>query len=167
MPKSIIGKFFGIIRPSLDWLHSHYNLDICILQFDNQLEKDLSLINGPPLSLPSTPLPYPLHPSLSSPPQVSMEDVQGLMRRYGVLNWIEMSARNLSNLGKLERIFVALSRQMVSVRESMEVTRSGKKNNVITLSDDWELITAPDDPVPHYAYQAQDQQLRAKLNCRC
>lgn len=99
-----------------------------------------------------------------------MEEVQSLMRRYKISNWIELSAKNLGHLSKLEGVFMALAREMSSVREQMEMTRSEKiaKRSVITLADDWEVITAPEDPIPHYAYVAQDEQRRRKSqNCRC
>ena len=88
--------------------------------------------------------------------------MSSLMRRYGVSNWLEVSAKNLSDLAKLERIFVALAQQMVDVRETIELTRSAKlaRRSVIILPDDWELLSAPDYPVPKYVYQAQDQQLK-------
>ena len=100
-----------------------------------------------------------------------MEDVQTLMRRYRISNWIELSAMNLGHLSKLEGVFMALAREMSSVRQQIEMTRSEKlaQRSVITLADDWEVITAPEEPVPHYAYVPQDEQLRQRKaqSCRC
>lgn len=100
-----------------------------------------------------------------------MEEVQSLMRRYKVSNWIELSAKNLAHLSKLEGVFMALAKQMSSVRQQIEMTKSAKlaQQSVITLADDWEVITAPEDPVPRYAYVPQDEKLRRSRaqNCRC
>lgn len=100
-----------------------------------------------------------------------MEEVQSLMRRYKVTHWIEMSAKKLSHLSKLEGVFLALAKQMSSVREQIELTKSAKlaRKSIVTLPDDWEVLTAPEDPVPRYAYVAQDEQLRRRRaqNCRC
>jgi hypothetical protein len=83
-----------------------------------------------------------------------------------------MSATNPAHLSKLEGLFIALARQMSEVREQIEMTRSAKlaQRSVINLTDDWEVITAPEDPIPHYAYAAQDERLRQRhkvSSCRC
>ncbi len=92
------------------------------------------------------------------------------MHRYRITEWVELSAKQLSHLPKLESIFTTLAREMVSVRESMELTKSAKllRQNVITL-DDWEVISAPESPVPHYAYRDQDSRARrrSKTCSRC
>ena len=103
--------------------------------------------------------------------QVSREDVEKLVRRYHISNSLELSAVQLSSLPRLETMFVHLAQQMNSIREEMEVTKSAARlrEGVITLpEDDWEIITAPEEPVPHYAYRAQESGRRHRpSSCRC
>ncbi len=98
-----------------------------------------------------------------------MEDVQRLMIRYRMSDRIEICAKDISHLSKLEDIFMALTNQMLSIREQIELTKSAKlaRKGVITLSDDWEVITAPEDPIPHYAYSAQDDRIRQRRAHKC
>lgn len=109
-------------------------------------------------------------PLATPPPQVKPEEVQRLVRRYRITEYVELSAKQLSHLPKLEGIFTTLAQEMNSVRESMELTRSAKmlRQDVITL-DDWEVIETPESPVPHYAYRDQDDRVRnrSKTCSRC
>ena len=98
------------------------------------------------------------------------------MRRYRISDWIELSAKNLIHLPKLEGIVMSLAKEMCSVREQIEMTKSEKlesasrRRDVISLSDDWEVIAAPDNPVPRYAHVDQDERLRrlqTRPKCRC
>ena len=84
---------------------------------------------------------------------------------------MELSAKQLSQLPKLEGIFITLAQEMTRVRESMELTRSAKllRQDVITLDDEWEVINAPESPIPHYAYRDQDHHAKthSKTCSRC
>lgn len=77
----------------------------------------------------------------------------------------------LSDLTKLDGLFVKLAREMIDIRRTMEMTRSAsiaaKKCDVIVLSDEWEVISAPDEPVPHYAYKAQESYSRSRKCSHC
>ena len=87
-----------------------------------------------------------------------------------MLEYVELSAKNVSSLENLDTVFVRLSRAMLDVRQSMEMTRSmvESKANVVTLSDDWEVITAPEAPIPTYAYRSQDAaRSRFPKKCAC
>lgn len=99
--------------------------------------------------------------------QVSREEIQGLVRKYQIVHWVEISAKQLSYLPKLESVFVTLARQMCNTRRQTELTKSAAmaQQDVITLSDDWEIVTAPDDPVPHYAYREQEEWRRKRCLC--
>ncbi len=83
--------------------------------------------------------------------------------------YLELSAKDITQLSKLEQLFVDLARQMLSVREKMEFTRSESlARSVIQLADDWEMISAPEDPIPQYVHRHQDDRLRNKAsNCSC
>ncbi len=92
------------------------------------------------------------------------------MHRYRISQWVELSAKQAPHLSKLEGIFTTLAHEMASVRDSMEMTRSGKmRQDVITLDEDWEVISAPESPIPHYAYKDQDSHVRnrSKTCSRC
>ena len=85
---------------------------------------------------------------------------------------IELSATDLTQLSELEHLFVNLARQMLTIREKMEFTRSESlgHNSVIQLgiSEDWEVISAPEDPIPRYVHRHQDERQRYKMkNCSC
>jgi len=87
-----------------------------------------------------------------------------------MLEYVEVSAKSTSSLEDLDAIFVRLSQAMLDVRQSMEMTRSmvESKTDVVILSDDWEVITAPEAPVPTYAYRAQDAaRSRIPKKCSC
>lgn len=81
-------------------------------------------------------------------------------------DYVELAAVKPSELDKLDNLFVSLSREMVRVRQAMETTRSSsfaskkekdKEGTVILLSDDWDVINAPEEPIKRYAYRTQSR----------
>ena len=60
---------------------------------------------------------------------------------------------------------------MVRIREEMEVTQSvAFANEVIKLrstSDEWEILSAPNEPVPDYVFNLQEQKRLQPQKCRC
>ena len=102
--------------------------------------------------------------------QVTQEDVQRLMLRYKISNSAELSAKQLSYQPRLEGIFVSLAQEMNEIREKIELTKSAalQREGVITLAEeDWEIITAPEGPVPRYAYRPQEERRLRYNGCRC
>ena len=83
-------------------------------------------------------------------------------------HFIELTAKKLSELTKLEDAFINLSRHMNSIREQTELTKSAKRSeSVIQLegSEGWEIILTPDEPIPQHVYGPQDS--RRKKCSRC
>lgn len=101
---------------------------------------------------------------------MSIEEAQSYARRHKMMEYVEVSAKDASHLEELDAIFVRLSQEMLRVRESMEMTRSATfksdKGSVIVLSDEWEVITAPEAPVPRYAYRAHEA-ARSRTHKKC
>lgn len=88
-----------------------------------------------------------------------------------MVTYVELSAKDIKYLSLLEDTFVSLARQMVRVREEMEVTQSAVfSNEVIKLkssSEEWEILSAPKEPVPDYVYSAQERKRIETPKCRC
>ena len=86
------------------------------------------------------------------------------------MEYIEISAKEVSHLDELDAIFSRLSQKMLRVRQSMEMTRSStlksNKGDIVVLSDEWEVITAPEVPIPRYAYRAQET-ARSRTRKKC
>ena len=86
--------------------------------------------------------------------------------KYGMVAHIELSAKNIGDLPKLEDTFSTLAEHMYSHRETKEMTasQSMRSKDVIRL-DDWEIITVPDEPIPHYTYSAHDRARFRRQKC--
>ncbi len=97
--------------------------------------------------------------------KVSVEEGRGLAERYG-MTYVELSAKEEATYYKLEELFVGLARDVYRRREVEEMTLS--MSHVIRLSDEWEVITAPEGPIPHQSYAHQDRaRARRRGSCRC
>ena len=94
---------------------------------------------------------------------MSAEEAKSLIQKYRITEYVELSAMMASELDKLDGLFVRLSHEMVSVRQAMETSRSSllsskKDGTVIVLSEDWEVINAPEEPDQRcYAYRTQSR----------
>ena len=105
------------------------------------------------------------------PSQMSTEEAHAYADRQDLVTYIELSAKDIKYLQPLEDTFVKLARQMVRIREEMEVTQSvAFANEVIKLrstSDEWEILSAPNEPVPDYVFNLQEQKRLQPRKCRC
>ena len=103
--------------------------------------------------------------------QVSTEEAQAYADRHDMVTYIELSAKDIKYLQPLEDTIVNLARQMVRIREEMEVTQSAAfANEVIKLrstSEEWEILSAPNEPVPDYVFNLQEQKRLEPRKCRC
>ncbi len=82
------------------------------------------------------------------------------------MTFVELSAMEESTYTKLEELFASLARTALRRREMEDMTVS--MSQVITLSDDWEVITAPEETIPLQSYVHQDRARARRLNCsRC
>ena len=91
--------------------------------------------------------------------KVSVETAQMFAEGYG-MTFVELSAKNIENLPQLEKMFVALAEKMFTERERLEMTTSGVIRLEGLLSDDWEIVEAPDEPIPRHTYAHQDSRAR-------
>ena len=103
--------------------------------------------------------------------QVTTEEAQAYADRHNMVTYVELSAKDIKYLQLLEDTFAKLAREMVRIREEMEVTQSGAfANEVIKLrsaSEEWEILSAPDEPVPSYVFNPQEQKRLEPHKCRC
>ena len=95
--------------------------------------------------------------------KVTVEDGQALADRHG-MSFYEISARDAKQIPKLHEIFAMLARELVKVREKMELTltQSGiiHLGTTVNESDEWVLVNAPDSPIPRSTYAAQEMKAR-------
>ena len=88
-----------------------------------------------------------------------------------MVTYVELSAKDIKYLTVLEDTFVTLARQMVRVREELEMTQSAAFADEIirikSASEEWEILSAPDEPVPDYVYKAQESRRLERPKCRC
>ena len=99
--------------------------------------------------------------------------------------YIELSAKDINHFQLLESTFATLGRHMVKCREESERTRISRAtletialqtiepaNHEITRSgsnsDEWEVLSIPDGPVPDYVVSGQEQRRLKKYHqCSC
>ena len=100
---------------------------------------------------------------------MTREEAQAYADRHDMVTYVELSAKDIKYLPFLEDTFVTLARQMVRVREELEMTQSTAfTDEIIRLkSEEWEILSAPDEPVPDYVYKAQERRRLEPPKCRC
>ena len=102
---------------------------------------------------------------------MTSEEAQAYADRYDMVKYVELSAKDIKYLPVLEDTFLSLARQMVRSREELELTQSAKfADEVIKLksaSEEWEILSAPNEPIPNYVVAAQEQRRRAPPKCAC
>lgn len=102
---------------------------------------------------------------------MTTEEAQAYADRHDMVTYVELSAKDIKYLPVLEDTFVTLARQMVRVREELEMTQSSAfADEIIQLksaSEEWEILSAPDEPVPDYVYKAQESRRLQPPKCRC
>ena len=100
-----------------------------------------------------------------------MEEAQAYATRHDMVCYIELSAKDIKYLTVLEDTFITLARQMLRIREELELTQSAAiANEVIKLrsaSEEWEILSAPNEPIPDYVYNAQERKRLNPHGCRC
>lgn len=98
--------------------------------------------------------------------KVRHEEGQRLARRHKMI-FLELSAMESASQSKLEELFVSLAQDAFNRREVKEMTLS--MSQVIRLSDEWEVINAPEEPIPRESYAHQDRARARRLrhNCKC
>ena len=95
-----------------------------------------------------------------------------------MVSYIELSAKNIDTLPILDDLFTTLATEMLRNRDKLEVTQSmslgrSAKNDIITLADDWEVLEAPEGPIPRSAYSAQEASIsyrsmrQGQKKCAC
>ena len=163
---SVINKF----------AHCEFNSHIsCLLQANSHISH-INVIKTPPspLSLSLSALSSP--PSLSPLPphllhQVTTEEAQAYADRHDMVAYVELSAKDIKYLHILEDTFFNLARQMVRIREELEMTQSAAFTDEIirlkSASEEWEILSAPDEPIPEYVYKAQEKRRLQPPKCRC
>ena len=103
--------------------------------------------------------------------KVPTEAGQKFADRYGMPTFVEMSAMNIDNLPLLEETLTVLAQRMFDEREEKEMTLSSR--GVIRLEsllDEWEIVEAPEEPIPRHTYAHQDSRARrsrAFKSCKC
>ena len=103
--------------------------------------------------------------------KVPTEAGQKFADRYGMPTFVEMSAMNIDNLPLLEETLTVLAQRMLDEREEKEMTLSSR--GVIRLEsllDEWEIVEAPEEPIPRHTYAHQDSRARrsrAFKSCKC
>ena len=105
--------------------------------------------------------------------KVSVEAAQMFAEGYG-MTFVELSAKNVENLSRLEKLFVDLTEKMFAEREKLEMTASGVIRLQGSISDEWEIVEAPEEPIPRRTYARQDSRARRSRafndfskSCRC
>ena len=102
---------------------------------------------------------------------MSSEEAQAYADKHDMVTYVELSAKDIKYLPVLENTFVHLARQMVRSREELELTQSTKfADEVIKLrsaSEEWEILSAPNEPIPEYVFSPQEQRRREPPKCRC
>ena len=86
--------------------------------------------------------------------EVSEEAGRSYAESRGML-FAELSAKDINCLDTLDDLILQLSQQMLVSREENSFTRS--MSNVIHLSDDWEIVEIPKEPIPARLYEDQDR----------
>ena len=95
---------------------------------------------------------------------MSFEEAKAFANRYGMISYQEFSAKNIETIQALDDLFACLAEEMIRNREEHELTQSSlHRSGIISLSDDWEIVEAPEDPIPHTAYSHQDSFIRQRL----
>ena len=93
-----------------------------------------------------------------------------------MVTYIELSAKSIDTLPLLDDLFSTLATEMVRNRDRLEVSQSlslghsAKNADIITLSDDWEVLEAPEGPIPRSTYSAQEASIRyrsGQQKCVC
>jgi len=103
--------------------------------------------------------------------KVPTEAGQKFADRYEMPTFVEMSAMNIDNLPLLEETLTVLAQRMFDEREEKEMTLSSR--GVIRLEsllDEWEIVEAPEEPIPRHTYAHQDSRARrsrAFKSCKC
>ena len=124
--------------------------------------------------LSASPFPH-LHththtPSLPPFYQVTTEEAQAYADRHNMISYVELSAKDIKYLPVLDDTLVILARQMLRIREELEKTQSAAfADEIIRLkstSEEWEILSAPSEPVPDYVYKAQEKRIETP-KCRC
>ena len=96
--------------------------------------------------------------------EVTVEEGERYARERGMA-FVEVSAKDIKCLEKMDDLLLTLSHQMMTDREEHSFTRS--MTNVIRLDgsrgDDWEIIDLPQGPIPANVYRAQDENVRMSL----
>ena len=103
--------------------------------------------------------------------QVTTEEAEAYAARHNMVTYVELSAKDIQYLQLLEDTFTNLARQMVRIRQEIEVTQSAAFTNEViklgSVSEDWEILSAPGEPVPDYVYNAQERRRLEPPKCRC
>ena len=103
--------------------------------------------------------------------QVTAEEAQAYADRHSMVTYVELSAKDIKYLHVIEDTFVTLARHMVRCREEMEMTQSAAFTNEViklrSMSEEWEILSAPSEPVPDYVFTAQERRRLDPPRCKC
>lgn len=91
---------------------------------------------------------------MESERRVSEETAREYANAKG-MTYTEVSAKDFQCLAVLDGIMMTLANQMLADRQENSFTRS--MTDVIRLSDEWEMVEAPEGQIPENVYQPQNE----------